>query len=638
MIRDKEPRWFETIRFRIGILVLALAVLPESSAWSQRLQGTIEAVAYPNIIVYNGKIVTMDDTSLSNSLGTVAQAMAVRDGYIVALGKSDDVVKLAGPKTLKIDLKGRTVLPGLINSHIHIQYAMANEFFRDHPDAYNEVVKPFQVQGKTPEELKKGIELILTKQMTNALPNQWAIINLPGGDLGSYFLQDHTITKKDLDGWAPKTPVLLRSGMYMTNTAGLRALSDMTGTGDIPTIPDDDGMGAMLYYDRVMVVNSYFRTQDRISILADQLRDGMTRHAADGVTTWASAFEGVRFWDAFKQLATQGRMPIRFAYSARTGFWDNMNPAGFFRRLGDQQNLGTNYMWSMGISYGSMDAAPPQICTTMEAPLDVRMHEVCKAETDKNGKAMMDGFYWAIRNRHRLAFGHIDGDKAADMVLDMIEHAMKDDPAITLDYIRSRHFTMDHCTFYPKPVQLPRIAKLGMVMSCQAGFDGRARTLAKYFNMSYANWASPIKSMIDAGIKVSFESNSPGNEGRSYFEGGISLMTRKTSDGTVMAPQEAIDRNTMMKMMTSWASEFVGKPDVIGTLEPGKYADFVILNKDYFTVPMEEVPKVHTVLTAVGGNIISLRAELATELGMQPVGPQYDYDHPRQGQGIGGGD
>src|SRR5215813_10760798 len=68
MIRNKQPRWFETVRFRASVLLIALTFLPGVGAWAQRLQGTIEAVAYPNIVVYNGKIVTMDDTSLSNSL------------------------------------------------------------------------------------------------------------------------------------------------------------------------------------------------------------------------------------------------------------------------------------------------------------------------------------------------------------------------------------------------------------------------------------------------------------------------------------------------------------------------------------------------------------------------------------------
>ena len=622
-----------------GFLLLLLASALPTPSWSQKpLQGPFDIPSYPNIIVYNGKVVTMDDTSTSSNIGKVVEAMAVRDGYIVALGKSEDVLKDAGPKTLKIDLKGKTVTPGLINSHIHIQYAMANEYFRDHPDAYAEIAQTFRVNGKTADELKKGIELILKNQMANAKAGQWAIIQLPNGDLGTTLVQDKMITKKELDQWAPKTPVLLRAGMYMTNTAGINALSEMTGTGDKPTIPDDDGMGAMLYYDRVMMVNTYFHSPERVHLLAQEVKIGMERHAADGVTTWANALEGVRFWDAFKELALNNEMPNRVALAPRTGFWDNMNPAAYFRRLGDQEGLGTDHMWIMGISYGSMDASPPQICTTMEAPAEVKKRGVCKAESDRNGHAMMDGFYWGIRNRHRLSIAHIDGDKAADMMLDMIEKAMKDDPTLTADYIRSRHFTMDHCTFYPRPAQVPRIAKLGMIISCAGALDGRAAVLQKYFNMSYANWSSPVKSLVKAGVKVSFENNSPGVNGHSYFEGGIPLMTRKTTSGIVFAPEEAIDRNTMMKMMTSWAAEFVGKPEVIGTLELGKWADFVILNKDFLTVPIEEVPKVHTLMTVVGGKIVSLRSELGQDTGLAPVGPQYDYDHPRAGQGLGGGD
>ena len=92
-----------------------------------------------------------------------------------------------------------------------------------------------------------------------------------------------------------------------------------------------------------------------------------------------------------------------------------------------------------------------------------------------------------------------------------------------------------------------------------------------------------------------------------------------------VAPEEAIDRITLMKMMTSWPARFVLKEDVLGTLEPGKFADFVVLSKDYFTVPVEEFAEILPLMTVVGGKVEVLRSEFAQELGRGTIGPQIEF-------------
>jgi cytosine/adenosine deaminase-related metal-dependent hydrolase len=78
-------------------------------------------------------------------------------------------------------------------------------------------------------------------------------------------------------------------------------------------------------------------------------------------------------------------------------------------------------------------------------------------------------------------------------------------------------------------------------------------------------------------------------------------------------------------MWTSWASEYILKQDKLGTLVPGKFADLVILDRDYFTVPVDDLLKIRTPMTMVGGKIIQLQPSLASDLGIEPVGPSYDF-------------
>jgi predicted amidohydrolase YtcJ len=98
-----------------------------------------------------------------------------------------------------------------------------------------------------------------------------------------------------------------------------------------------------------------------------------------------------------------------------------------------------------------------------------------------------------------------------------------------------------------------------------------------------------------------------------------------------VAPQQAIDRETLLKMSTVWAAYFVLKEKEIGTLEPGKYADIVVFNKDYLSVPVEEIGTVYPVMTVLGGKIVVLREEFGRELGMTAVGPQINYVFTEEG-------
>ena len=102
-------------------------------------------------------------------------------------------------------------------------------------------------------------------------------------------------------------------------------------------------------------------------------------------------------------------------------------------------------------------------------------------------------------------------------------------------------------------------------------------------------------------------------------------VTRQDRNGVVWQPDERIDRVHALKMWTSWASEYVLKEDQLGSLEEGKFADLVVLDRDYFTVPVNDILKIRTPMTMVGGKIIQLQESLANAFGVDQVGPVYDF-------------
>jgi len=130
-------------------------------------------------------------------------------------------------------------------------------------------------------------------------------------------------------------------------------------------------------------------------------------------------------------------------------------------------------------------------------------------------------------------------------------------------------------------------------------------------------------------VRVVFENEAgvQGTTARTYFNDVVPLITRRNHAGEMVAPDEAVDRVILMKMMTSWPSYYMLREDKIGTLVPGKWADFVVLNKDYFSVPVEEIAMTYPYMTVVGGKIRFLHSDYAPTIGKEPVGIQLTYDN-----------
>jgi predicted amidohydrolase YtcJ len=223
--------------------------------------------------------------------------------------------------------------------------------------------------------------------------------------------------------------------------------------------------------------------------------------------------------------------------------------------------------------------------------------------------------------------------------MDSVEEAMEIDPTITLEYVRSRRFSSDHCGFYPRPDQMPRMAKLGWWISCGGNVLSRSYPWLEQYGMQYATWISPVKSLIENGINVVYEMEAgvgvQANTSEPYWAQGYALISRKNEYGAMVTPEEAIDRVTLMKMSTAWPAKYALREKDLGTLEAGKMGDLLVLNKDYFTIPVNEIPEVFPVMTMVGGNILVLRSEYADEIGVSPIGPQLIFRERNRYTGSG---
>jgi predicted amidohydrolase YtcJ len=627
-----------------GIYAVAAFGLFCGLAMGQEMMNNIPAsiVFYPDTIVYNAKLVTMDDPSVgvNTPVGTITEAMAVRDHRVMAVGTNAQILAMAGPKTDKIDVKGRMVMPSIIDTHDHAHGNVANQWQDKHPDPTQTLVKLYNISaGKTDAEITGAITAAIQSHVKNTPPGTYALITVnnppPNPNATSLekelnfmatWLYEGGFPKKKIDALAPNHPIQLYNLPAMiVNDAFVKALDKQYGRTTQKALNMDD-MGRVretaTQYGRMMASDVYFK--NKLPQLAQALEEGLIQKTATGVTTYTSHLMGEYFQDAFKLLQQQGRSPVRMAFyhweGLAAGFPDS---ALFYRKMGDWTGMGGDYFWNLGVSLGAIDSVLPRTCTNAEAPKRLKDLEFCQ---NAPGSRMYETTKTAIENYQRVSTTHAEGEQGINFFMDAVEDAMKENSGITLDWIRSLRLGTDHCQFSPSPDQLPRMAKLGMFKSC-AGNDISAQRWmgdGKYPDL-YLRQIAPVRTALQNGVRITSEST------QNFFIGAQRFITRKTENGTVVNASEAIDRNAALKMMTTWSSWAVLRDDKLGSLEPGKFADYIVLNADYMTIPEDQIGTIYPLMTVMGGKIMMLKAEFATELGRSPIGPQ-------NRQGISGGD
>ena len=615
---------------RIGTL-LALALIIATSAWSQQTVNNVPAflIAYPELIVHNAKIYSMDDAGFNTSTGRTYQAMSVRGDMIQFLGTNDETLRLAGPQTKKIDARGRAVLPGFIDTHNHLHDGAVGRWARNHPAEVDRLMKNFSVAGKSYEELTRGVELTIKENMARPLDGQWAVINInePGSAAGGIavpYLQQKALKRAQLDEWAPKLPVLVNAGpgAWLLNTA---AKNDFLMQYEVEPTDENEEKAIALstVFGRSMVADRYF--DDHSAELSNVIADTLQHQVAGGFTTYSSHIVGLSKMPAFRTLAKEGRMPMRLGFSDRYCNQVEPNVVGCFLRKGDYAGMGDKYFWNVGLTLGGIDAGPPTICTTMEAAPEYKAQEYCIIQPDNHyGRAV----YTALRSRYRYKVNHDYGDKGVDIVMDIMEKVIQENPDITLDFMRSLRVSSDHCGFYPRKDQIPRMKNLGMIISCNPNFINRSTPWLTVYGNDAANRISPVGSLVKGGVITTTEYEGlglGGGEGPTATTFLYKLISRMNDKGVAVAKAEAVDRVSAMKTTTIWPAYFVLAEDRIGSLEVGKLADFQIMNKDYFTVPEAEIPTVLPLMVVLGGKTAALRQELARELNTQPVGKQINF-------------
>ncbi len=603
--------------------IIVFALLVVAGMWCGSGMGWAQQQA-PDTILYNGKIVTVDNHEVNENLGTIAQALAIREGKIVAVGNNAGVRRLAGTNTESIDLKGRTVVPGFIVTHDHPQdWNTLNEKIVSKVVNDDNSIQRFI--NVSPDEVLRQFPRVLEEAALKAkpTPEKWIrIVLLYGKDYNPDWriaisgYSGRQINKQMLDLAAPDNPVQVRWGFTgsIVNQKGMEAMDKFYGE----TLSNFPGATTRTFYTG----NGYRYTEPGVVFTPEQITEiyrlGLSWYTGYGQTLNGTSLYAPATLHAYRTLDRRGQLAMRFAWS---WFWPFRNDffvdSYFTEALAAMVGSGSDYFWFDGID-PEHGGGCSKLTPTAEGQ---ERHDRACANMRYDLPAVQRALYEFIKAGGRMSGNHMTGDVQVDTMLDIIEKA-SNDAGMTLEEIREKRHISNHMGMYPRTDQIQRFKNLGMMTSGYdiTWYDGGARSVMRNYGERGVAQVVPRKAMFAAGVMNNFENDRPIEyTDLTFFDIFYAALTHKDHNGTIYAPALAIDRQSMLKVATIFGGYATKREDMLGSLEVGKWADLVVMDKDYLTVPLDDIRTIRALMTMVGGKVEHLSPSLAREIGMQPT-------------------
>ncbi len=577
---------------------------------------------FAETVIINGKVITADSDDIDDI--TIAEAIAIYGDRIMAVGSNAEIQKLVADWTEVIDAKGNTVIPGLIDTHNHI-YETSTDF----PWVVRTIPELLEVElrADTPEALGELVSKAVAARARQVPPGNWVRARLnPAGVAVKAF--GNTITREMLDRVSPDNPVFVSTrGGSVLNSKAIEAVENHYGN----ELPADYWMrgkalgwsGEYTDFSRCISLDLISAKPENFDTYIRGYFEVLQANAQIGVTTHKSHLQCESGFSASAHLARNRMLPIRMAWGHR---W--MQPFSpyikeTYRRIGDWTGYGSDYLWSIGSSVGGIDAGGVGWCTSIPADDNIKAREQCPPEPEGldieaivpintvNNRGRRTEHLVTLANLAAegrisgIPGWHVSGDGALDLMLKTyMATGMSDEK------IRTLRIESDHChSVTQEQVQLA--ARLGHTFSCDAA-DTPTKVLKEGYGEEYLTMNAPVASMLKAGARVVISEFGIQRELRdSPFEDGVMWLTRKIDGETWGVPEEAVpDRMTLLLMMTRWGAYPLWRENSIGSIEVGKLADIVILDGDYMAGPVEDLDKLTSVLTLIGGQVAYESEEL----------------------------
>jgi predicted amidohydrolase YtcJ len=520
-------------------------------------------------IFTNGKVIVMDASD------TTAQAIAVKDGRILQIGTDDKIRALAGPNTKTVDLRGRVLMPGLIDPHNHLRVmGLQTSFF----------VPFLPPEVKTLPEMQTKLSQVAAKTPKG----QWIV---------AYYFTVGGVTaipaKEDLDKAAPDHPVFMmhQAGHYATvNSLGLK-LGGITASTASPSggIIEKDAKGeptGRLFNHRAMnIVRSKIPPYS-----PDMVRASIVETAALFATCGVTSFQDNNVYgdediNAYQDVAKQGMMSIRGSYY-HTLEWPADLPPALKLKPFDESNM----------KFGGYKFLVDGQATTAFC------HEPHNGTRWNMSTWEVTSYKQVVRALHDTGMQicvHCGGDAAVDMALDAFEEAMKANPRPD-----PRH-RIEHAVL-TTPQATKRMRDLGIIVSTNPIFIRSSGD--SYFTLFGEKRTQErtivTREWLDAGIPVTIGSDAPTTPWYSPQATLAAAVTRLTLTNRVLGANHTMTIKEALRAHTITAAYAAFEEKIKGSLEPGKLADMIVWTQDPYPMTPEQLFNSTVDLTMVGGKIV----------------------------------
>jgi predicted amidohydrolase YtcJ len=605
---------------------------------SQGVPALVAEQGYADMILFNGKIVSMDDRSIvPDTPGHIYQAMAIKGKRIMALGTNAEMRRLSGPRTRSLDVGGRSVIPGLIQTHYHT-FTSAGGMYGPQVGLVDPSVKLTVEAATTPEATAKKLrDVIVNAIQTQRIPKgRWITVSLvearenPPGTARTWLYLGR-LNRRQIDGVTPDHPVLVTTMLQgLFNGSAIEQLKevfpDWEESTDLENRPGAGKDGYAAVPEIHGMTWEFWWKDEPLGKLAETLRLRGLDVIREGVTTVATRILFPRVIAAYHLLNREERLPHRLAYyveSQRGNFWNLKSIHEFYKGTGapwTTHTAGGEMMWLNGMCNEIWDSIYNEVCLGPDvagASPEIQARERCPSP----GTKPWESYKEAIVHGWRPVQGHATSSHGARLYIQMLEQAMEEGN-YSVDYIRNLRTTLEHNILLGNvPDVMAGIKKYGIIINVNMGMLAGVPQNIKDYGEQLRPFAMPVKTWINDGIRVTFEAS-----GLDFWTPIHTLITREVqlrpeiggaeSDEplgkVVLLPNEGVDRTTALKMATTWASEYMLAEDTIGTLEPGKFADFAILDQDFFTIEVDQIPDLEVIATGLSGQIVYGQDQLSS--------------------------
>jgi predicted amidohydrolase YtcJ len=527
-----------------------------------------------DLILYNGRFSTLDRSNAS------PDAVAVANGRFLSVGSARDVEATASATTKRIDLQGRRVIPGLIDSHMHIIRGGLN---------YN-----LELRWDGVRSLSTALQM-LRAQVDRTPAPQW--VRVIGGFTEHQFAEKRLPTIDELNAIAPDTPVFIMH-LYdraMLNCAALRAVGYNKATPNPPggeIVRDRSGnpTGLLLAQPNAAIL---YATLAKGPKLPKEYQKNSSRHfmrevnrlGVTGVIDAGGGFQNYpEDYRIIEELHAAGELTVRIAYNLFT-----QKPK---EELADFRNWASRVSPGQGDDFYRHNGAGEML---VYSAADFEDFRVARPDLPASMETDLEPVVRLLAERRWPWRLHATYDETISRALDVYERVNRDTP---LDGL---HWFFDHCETISDR-NIDRIAELGGGIAIQHRMAFQGEYFVERYGRATAERTPPIQRMLRSGLPVGAGTDATRVASYNPWVSLSWLVTGKTVGGLKLYPaSQTLDREQALRLWTEANAWFSGEGGKKGRIEVGQLADLAVLSDDFFKVPEDRISDITSVLTLLGG-------------------------------------